>query len=208
MVYALLDTGGDLVCIQSSDVHPWKDFRVQYHWLDASFVGAQFARECTEWHYENNMYVFIGDAVRTLPSHLTTDFCGNGVIPIDNLRTVYVELDRHVEKLKRSAEPQDVVHLERAVKSLLELKHRSSARILFTIHMDYSSKIKRLVQLAYHLTFLIPALHCFKAAGLEFDLRVHPLKGISASLAEHQISVRSTAGGIASGSWHLAPPRQ
>lgn len=118
----------------------------------------QFARECTEWHYEDNIYHFIGDAVRTLPSHLTTDFSGNGVIPIDHLHTVYVKLDRHVEKLKRSAEAQDFVDLERAVKSLLELKHRSSARILFTIHMDYSSEVKRLVQLAYHLTFLIPAL--------------------------------------------------
>lgn len=121
MVYTLLVVTRGII-IEVPKITPWKLSDTKEHWLFAEFLGSDFARECTEIHYENSQYSFYRLAYEVIPQYLTTDIWGNGVIPADHLRIVSVNFDLSSSTLASSNSREHFLEDTRCITALLGMR--------------------------------------------------------------------------------------
>jgi hypothetical protein len=75
--------------------------RIMPHWHSKDYVGLEFARECTEYFYENTELHFETERygnIMNIRYELSHDGFGCGLIPTDFIRACLVDLDAHYDR--------------------------------------------------------------------------------------------------------------
>lgn len=146
------------------------------HWLNAEFVGPDFARESAEIYYEEITFSFVHTMdIRKIHGLLGEDMFGYGIVPADHIRACEFQLlAKDAQDMRYSIEfglaetPDYTVQFE----ALLALK--ASVTVSIVVNMSEYGEFTRRKVLIYYLDLLKSHLYRYrvKVASSTFTWRL------------------------------------